>query len=228
MHLFRFDLNKRKVYIYNNEQCSLMQTQKTNIKLSIINAARQEFFNKGFKAASMRTISQKSNVSLSNIYNYFENKDQILIEVLNPLLRRIDEMFEEHKQTKNITMRVFSSKEYQVKNINQMIDLVENYRAELKLLLLQSHGSSLDNYADEFNMRHAEASLEYLSLMKTKFPKVNENISDFFLHITGSWFLSTLSEVVTHEELTNEEIEHFFSELITFTTFGWKALMTKK
>ncbi|MCK5134632.1 MAG: TetR family transcriptional regulator [Bacteroidales bacterium] len=63
-----------------------MQYPKSYTRYRIIRAARKEFLRKGFKGASMRLIAAASGVSTSNIYNYFQSKDQIFREVLNPLL----------------------------------------------------------------------------------------------------------------------------------------------
>ncbi len=60
-----------------------MQINKEHIKSAILNAARIEFFKKGFKRASMRNISSISSISTSNIYNYYKNKDELLEKVSN-------------------------------------------------------------------------------------------------------------------------------------------------
>ena len=58
-----------------------MQIQKDNIRKKILEVARSEFIAKGFKDTSMRTIAKKGEVNLSNIYNYFSNKDEIFVRL---------------------------------------------------------------------------------------------------------------------------------------------------
>jgi len=202
-----------------------MQTQKTDIRKIILEVARTEFQEKGFANASMRTIAGKSGVGLSNIYNYFKNKDEILLEALSPLMRTFDEMMNEHNNAENISLNVFSSDEFQLQNINMMVNLVETYRAELKLLLFHSHGSSLENFRDDFTNRKTENGMEYLRRMKEKYPHLNTNISEFFMHTITSWWISIIGEIVTHEELSHKEIEKFISEYIAFGTAGWGKIM---
>ena len=201
-----------------------MQIQKENIKEKIIGAAREEFFEKGFKNASMRIIAKKSKVGLSNIYNYFQNKDEILREVLSPLLLALDKIMNGHNNPKHVDMEIFISLEYQRENINMFVDLILNYKEELKLLLFKSHGSSFENFRDEYTDKHTETGVEYLKKMKEKYPHINNNISDFFTHTMSSWWLSIIGEIVSHD-LDTEEIQKFIAEYMEFATAGWEKLM---
>ncbi|MDD6934640.1 MAG: helix-turn-helix domain containing protein, partial [Bacteroidales bacterium] len=55
-----------------------MQTAKDHTRRLLLETAREAFLRKGFKAVSMREISRLSGVGLSNIYNYFPCKDDLL------------------------------------------------------------------------------------------------------------------------------------------------------
>ena len=59
-----------------------MQTKKEEIRQEILLAAENEFYKRGYRDASMRTIARKANTTLGNIYNYFENKEALLDAVI--------------------------------------------------------------------------------------------------------------------------------------------------
>lgn len=122
-----------------------MQIPKDNIKKQVFEAAREEFIKNGFKDASMRTIAKKAKVTLSNIYNYYSNKEEIFQDVLKPLLQNLEKVKEEHNNPKNITVEYFSSEKYQLEHINQYLELIINYKEELNVLLFKAHGSSFEN-----------------------------------------------------------------------------------
>lgn len=201
-----------------------MQVQKTDIRKIILVVAKAEFFEKGYKNASMRTIAKNTGVGLSNIYNYFKNKDEILEEVLRPLLKAFDILLDEHNSPEYISLDIFISKEYQQKQINIFVELILKYREELKLLLFMVHGSSLENFNEEYTNRHTEIGLVYISKMKEKYPQINTNISDFFIHTISSWWLSIIGEIVSHD-LEDNEIQKFITEYMEFGTAGWKKIM---
>lgn len=201
-----------------------MQTQKENIKQRVLNIAKQEFFEKGFKGASMRVISKKSGVGLSNIYNYYKNKDEILQAVLKPLILCLNDMLDQHNDSENINIEVFTSKEYQSEHINLFVGIILKYKKEFDLLLFKSYGSSLEGFRDEYIDKHTRISLEFMSKMKDKFPHVNVNISKFFIHTMSSWWITIFGEIVSHD-LSEKEIKHFVSDYMCFATAGWENIM---
>jgi len=202
----------------------IVQTQKDNTRKVILEVARQEFFNHGFKSASMRKIANKADVGLSNIYNYFKNKDEILRDVLTPLLTAIDKVMDAHNKPEHINTNTFTSDQYWSAHVNNYVDLIFKYREEYNLLLFKSHGSYLENYKDEYIDKNTKIGIEYLEKMKDKYPWVNVDISYFFIHTMSSWWLSIIGEIISHQ-LNRSEIETFFMEFAEFSTAGWKKIM---
>ena len=201
-----------------------MQKLKKDIRRQVIIQAKNEFTAKGFKGASMRTIAKNAKVGLSNIYNYFKNKDEIFKEVVSPVLAALEKRMEDHNNKQYITTDVFTSEQYLSEMINYFVDLVKHYKTELKLLLLQSHGSELENFKEEYIDRSTETGIEYIKRMKEKYPEINGELSKFFIHTMSSWWISIISELVSHD-LSDKEMESFVSEFIIFGTAGWKKIM---
>ena len=194
----------------------MAQVQKDNIRRIILESARGEFLQKGFKNTSMRTISRLSGITLSNIYNY---------AVLTPLLDAFELLFTEHNNDEYLSKEFFSMDSHQKKVIDEFMVIPTNYRTELKILLFNSAGSSLENFRDTFADRYTEESLRYLKVMKERYPNIKTDFSDFFLHLMCSLWLTVMGEIVSHDELTDTDIEQFITEYITFGIAGRKALM---
>ncbi len=55
----------------------MAQKLKEETRQAIIDAAREEFLEKGFADASMRSIAEKAGITVGNIYRYFENKEEL-------------------------------------------------------------------------------------------------------------------------------------------------------
>ncbi|PID92427.1 MAG: TetR family transcriptional regulator [Bacteroidetes bacterium] len=201
-----------------------MQYLKNDIRHKILDAAKKEFIEKGFKGSSMRSIAALSGVTTSNIYNYYQSKDQIFQEILAPLLECFRKLEEDHNSPERISLRIFDSKEEQQLRINQLVDLILIHRDELKLLLFKSHGSSLESFRDEYTNRQTVMGLEYCKMISDKYPYIQSDISEFFLHSMSSWIITIIGEIVSHN-LSPEDIERFVGEYIEFLTAGWKKMM---
>lgn len=60
-------------------------------KFLIEEAAKELLIKQGFHATSMRDISKRADVSLGNLYNYYETKEAIFESIINGYLQTIDQ-----------------------------------------------------------------------------------------------------------------------------------------
>ena len=67
--------------------------------------------------------------------------------------------------------------------------------------------------------------LEYMQLMKERYPHINTNISPFFLHIACSTWMTLFTELVEHEEYSEKEIDYALEQYAIYSIAGWKKLM---
>lgn len=202
-----------------------MQTLKDHTRKLLLKTAREAFFRKGFKAVSMREISKLSGIGLSNIYNYYPSKDDLLSVVLHPLLEAMNGVLDNHNRDESLSLEIFTSEEYHRKSMQEVMGIITRYRKEFKLLFFDTQDSRFRDYWERWIEKSAAIGMEYLERMKERYPDLHTRISPFFMHFTCSWWINMIKEVVLHEELTKEEIACFIGEYIHFSTGGWKKLM---
>ena len=202
-----------------------MQVVKDNTRKLLLNTARKAFLQKGYKAVSMREISKLSGIGLSNIYNYFSSKDELLTVVLRPLLNEMDRMLERHNKPGGLSLDIFTSEDYIRGSLNEIMRIVTNYHQEIKLLFLYSQSSMYQDYLDKWVDRCTEKGIEYMQVMRERHPELNTDISRFFLRYTSSCWIDMMKETALHEELSHEETERFLNEYVRYVTGGWKKLM---
>lgn len=106
-----------------------------------------------------------------------------------------------------------------------MLTLVKQFRPELRLLLFNAEGTSLEGYKNKIIDHQMKVGMEYLRLMKERYPHINTNISPFLIHLTSSAWTTLFCELVEHEEYSEEEVKQALMQYITFGTAGWKELM---
>ena len=73
-----------------------MQIKKDYTREQIVTVAKRVFLRKGFAKASMRDVAKGAGIGLSNIYNYFNSKDEIFRHIVAPLIAKMEEMLKEH------------------------------------------------------------------------------------------------------------------------------------
>jgi len=55
---------------------------QNGVRERILQTALDEFYASGFHAATMRSIAKSAGCSAANVYNHFENKAELLVEIL--------------------------------------------------------------------------------------------------------------------------------------------------
>ena len=195
-----------------SREIKLMQYPKDDIQKEILKAAEKVFLENGFPKASMREIAQEAQVGLSNIYNYFKNKDDIFCTVVRPVISAFDRMLHEHHGRYGADIMEMYSSEYLRCVIEEYMTLIQKHRKLLVLLFFHAQGSSLENFK------------EYFRDMKEKHPQMNINVTDFSIHLHTAWMFTMFEELIMHR-VGIENLEQIVTEYITFEVTGWRELM---
>ena len=74
-----------------------MQIAKEHIRQNILNAALPLFYAKGYSKVTIREIADDSHVGLSNIYNYYNSKEDIFRELVQPVINDFEIMLDKHQ-----------------------------------------------------------------------------------------------------------------------------------
>jgi Transcriptional regulator len=201
-----------------------MRILKEDKYKSILDAARAEFIQHGFKDASMRRIAKNANVGLSNIYNYYKSKDNIYLCVVQPAIDALQSYMTNHHTEKDVHLEIIASKKYREEVMGEFIELIDTYKTEIYLLLYSSEGSSAGNFRSMFTGFTAQIGRNYLVSVKKHYPEANTVISDFFMHAYASWMTGTIGEIIRHD-IKKHKVKEFFDDYFRFTTAGWRELI---
>lgn len=202
-----------------------MQTLKDNIRQRILIAAREEFITHGVRRASIRSVAHKAGVATGNVYNYFGSKDELFGEVLRLLIKALDSYILSHNEERHLSIEVFRVKTFQEEYIMTMKTLVKEFRPELRLLLFNAESTSLAGYKDRIIKHQMKIGVEYLRLMKERYPHLDIEVSPFFLHIVSSTWMNIFAELVEHDEFGEQEVERALQQYAAYSMAGWKELM---
>ena len=208
-----------------------MQIKKDYTREQIVVVARGIFLKKGYAKTSMRDIAAGVGIGVSNIYNYFKSKDELFRYIVTPLIAELERMMHDHHNMDNqedfLNYATGQSNMMLGDNVKEYMLLINNHRDELKLLLYQSQGSSLENYIDTYTDECTCIVLSFMDELKCKYPTCSAIHTPFTYHVHTVWMFSFISEVIKHN-LSADEIRRAIEDYIKFEFGGWRTLMNTK
>ncbi|MCG9873182.1 MAG: TetR/AcrR family transcriptional regulator [Leptospiraceae bacterium] len=201
-----------------------MQTPKESTKLSILNSAKEEFLEVGFDKASMRKIAKKANVSTSNIYNYFTNKEGILEQLVKSIISSIESGLNHISSDDHVEKRLNFSYETLKNRFNVILFFVDENRDILDLLLFHSNGSVFSNFLEDFTERITQLNIRQINYYKEHKGMQSLVTHDFFIRNLVSFFLNIFVEMIKNKK-SKEEILEMEDNFLKFMHYGSKAIL---
>lgn len=195
-----------------------MQYAKDEIRQRILDSARKEFLDKGFEKASIRTISAKAETSKSNLYNYFRDKEDLFISVLEPTVTKIRRGLEAAKSYDAAQGVVSYTREAQKRNVEAVTSFVSQNGDDIRLLLFRAQGSTLESLKSEVMDSFTDIMFKWVRAIRPE-----KEVSWIFIRCITRFYLSVLEEAVS-TGVQKEQVEQWQKELIDFVYNGWKGV----
>ena len=199
-----------------------MQILKDNIRLAILNEAKKEFLANGFNATSMRTIASQVGISVSTIYTYYKNKDELMTAVCQPFVNVVNTLTVT-RHSADTNMDEMLNTEAQLDTAKVLISVVEKFRDIIRLILFRSEGSTMNHFRDEYTDKTTAHMLWFFGKMKMKYPQINTDVSSFFIHANCAWMITIIGEIVSHD-LSEDELNKFAHDYVQYSTTGWASI----
>lgn len=120
-----------------------MQVLKNEVQDRIIAAATDEFTDKGYRQASLRSIAQAAGTSVSNVYHYYPDKEALFRHIAAPLYDAVMELAE----------RISAAVHPDRTALNHMIDTMTAFlesktEIERKIIVMLAEKSEGTKYED--------------------------------------------------------------------------------
>lgn len=114
-----------------------MQVPKPEVRARILAAARDEFYQYGFKRSSMRAIARRARITPGNIYAYYQGKEQLFDDVVAPTAEQLRRIYD------------LEFAELPLTSLEPVVEAIMNLflsaKTEFSILI---HGSAGSKYAD--------------------------------------------------------------------------------
>ncbi len=200
--------------------------EEKQTKEILLQAAKQEFMEKGYAASSLRNICKKANVTTGALYFFFRDKEDLFASIVEEPLHRLYEMMKYHyagelKEIDDIE-KVFSEEHIDDKSLSvEIVEYLYDNKDAIKLMIEKSEGSSYANCEDRFV---AISEIHYRKLADAISAYKNvPRISDFTIHWVSHVQISSFVQLITHD-LPKEEAVIHIDKIMGFLIKGWFSL----
>lgn len=195
------------------------------VKERLIECARDEFSEKGYMKASVRSICNRAGVTTGALYFFFKDKADLFSAVVGEAYKMIMTLAKKHFDDE----REYSERGELVDDNNnldfemekQIVNVLYAYRTEILLLLTKSQGSTYENIKDEF-VDLFDSHHTYLSDSQCKIlgiPKRDHALLHWVSHVQADVFIY----MITHIE-DEKKGEMFLDGAMKYLIAGWKGI----
>ena len=195
-------------------------------KTHLMKCAKEEFMEKGFQGASLRSICQKAGVTTGALYFFFKDKDDLFCEVVGNLMDRLDAILREHFSFEVDEMESGRAKEHDdnsdFESMVQIVHELYTYRDEVLLVLTKAQGSSMERMPDRL-VDQMDAHNAFICEAMCKaygVPMVEKSVVHWMSHSQVDMFIF----MVTHIDNEKEALQ-FAEKGAKYLVAGWYGLV---
>lgn len=202
----------------------MAQTKKPEIEKLILSTAKKLFLGKGFLKTSLREIAKLAGITLSNLYNYFEDKNDLFKAILKPQLDDLERLCE-FGRTNRAKGGPFETLQQKKEYLHIALQYIIKNRRELNLLFNLSASSKLENYKTYLIDEYCKNWQYYFDDLYKRYPnKKFHKPSDFFLKNMANLHLATISALIS-KKYDQNEMEQYANEMAIFLWHGGLGLI---
>lgn len=180
-----------------------MQYTKQEVRNRILTSARQEFYEKGYEGAAMRSIAAAAGTSLGNLYRYYKNKQELYAAVVGSV---VDECVERTEKRFDVSPDGIE------RSVNGMVNFVGENREVFKILV-----SGPAEYYTDFLRRFSESlsHILYAYARKTGSEALQQKLRPGFFDAVALGCIASLRPLMESFE-NSEELRAHVLELWRF------------
>ncbi|MDO5548538.1 MAG: TetR/AcrR family transcriptional regulator [Eubacteriales bacterium] len=206
-----------------------MAKQIEGVYERLLACATEEFLEKGYSNASLRTIAAKANTSTNSIYVRFKDKEGLFEAIVQPVVDGIMGMFCEIQETFHgfdAETQKQRMNEYSFEGMKTLLDYMYAHFDAFRLLLDASYGTKFQNFVDELTRLEVEYTYKYMETVGC--PGVEAGtVTEELLHIVTTAYFEGVFEVVRHQ-MDRETADKYVEMLERYHAAGFETLFDPK
>lgn len=190
----------------------------------LLEAARAEFLEKGYEAASLHAIAERAGSSKGAIYVRYSDKEALYAAVVGPVIDGLcalfaDELDEFGGLSADVQQSVMN--DYADQGIELMMNYIYDHLAEFKILVANG-GAHYDAFMHRVVELNSRATYRYIEAIGGDAVS-SSRVTPELMHMISSAYFSGVFEAVAHDRGL-DEAKAYVERLGLFFRAGWQAL----
>ena len=185
-----------------------MQILKEEVRQSILEKGKIEFYQNGYEKASLRKIVKEAGTTLGNFYNYFESKEALFYGITTPAYENFVQFLTQHNEEEQSFADIGSHVDLKVLRelfLHAMKNYAQVFDETFVILIDGSKGTKYENVKGEMIFFIAQHLTEHLDEVSTQW---KNQIHPDFSQITATAFLEGILHILrgTYEKGEKERL----------------------
>ncbi|MDO4283876.1 MAG: TetR/AcrR family transcriptional regulator [Eubacteriales bacterium] len=202
-----------------------MAKQVAGVSERVLACAKEEFLEKGYLDASLRTIAARAQTTTGSIYTRFHDKEGLFAAIVNPVAQEFRKRFLEVQVTFH-QMDAQTQKEqvyeYSGDGMMEMLDYIYDHFDEFRILLDASYGTAYQHFVEELIRIEEYYTYRYMETIGCQ-SVTSGQVTREFLHMVTTAYYESLFEVVRHR-MEREQARRYVRMLSRYHSAGFDTL----
>lgn len=194
----------------------------------LLDSAKQEFLEKGYMKASLRTICKNAGVTTGALYFFFQDKEDLLKQLveapLKGLIFRIQSHFFEEMSMASELVSIEDHSE-DIKVAKEIVHFMYQHYDIFLILLTKSQGSVYEDITSRF-ANGIEEHYNKLGLQMAENFGIRKP-DHYMIHWLSHIQIDAFVHLLTYEQDEEKAVRHI-EEIVAYLISGWNGLFSLK
>ena len=191
----------------------------------ILASAKEEFLEKGYSDASLRTIAAEADTTTGSIYSRYKDKEGLFGAIVDPVAEHLIELFletQEHFHALEASRQNEMMEECLSVGMLRMVDDIYDHFEEFQILLDASHGTRYTDFVERLVDIETEYTYKYMEAVQVQ-NETSQLVTEDFIHIMTHAMIETVFEIVRHK-MGKEQAYKYVDMLEKYHYGGWNTI----
>lgn len=203
-----------------------MRLINEKLRAALLEAGKQEFLEKGYQNASLRSIAASLNVTTGAIYRYYTDKEALFDELVKAPAHELVSRYRTLQQAfseRSLAEQLQKLPEVPDKEASWMMVFLYDHFDAFKLIACCSSGTKYEHYLDTLaEIEDHSGRLLVDRMIDAGYPI--RCLDDELIHIMSTALFNGMFETVRHD-MPREKAMAYMEDLREFYSAGWFHLL---